>query len=80
MSDDFSRVRPFAPGHRIRRLVYLDPGTLVPRESSMRGSWPSEAKCSCGWQTRSGGAVESFIDREVDDHKLDVRLALRSAS
>lgn len=65
--------------HRIRHLVYGVPGdrsTLIPRESSMRGPWACEARCSCGWETRTGGAVRSYIDREVADHKLDVRLGL----
>lgn len=61
--------------HRIRHYVYLVPGdrsTLIPRERSMQGPWPCEAKCSCGWETRTGGAVRSWINREVEDHKFDV--------
>lgn len=59
--------------HRIRHYVYAG-GELVPRTAAMRGAWPCEAKCSCGWETRTGGAVRSYIDRMVDDHKLDVKL------
>lgn len=58
--------------HRIRHYVVLD-GELHPRESAMRGAWACEAKCSCGWETRTGGAVKSYIDRMVADHKSDVR-------
>lgn len=61
--------------HRIRHYVYLDPSdrsSLVPRESGMRGAWPCEAKCSCGWETHTGGAVRSWVDREVREHKFDV--------
>lgn len=60
--------------HRIRHYVYETPGgNLIPRTSGMRGTWPGhEAKCSCGWETRTGGAVRSYIDREVSDHKFDV--------
>lgn len=68
-----------AAQHRIRHFVYLDPGdrsSLVPRESGMRGAWPCEAKCSCGWETRTGGAVRSYINSAVDDHKLDVELGI----
>lgn len=64
-----------ATTHRIRHYVYGIPGdrsTLIPRESTMRGAWACEAKCSCGWETRTGGAVRSWIDREVADHKFDV--------
>lgn len=57
--------------HRIRHFVYAG-DELIPRESGMRGAWPCEAKCSCGWETRTGGAVRSFVDRLVADHKWDV--------
>ena len=57
--------------HRIRHYVY-DGSSMIPRESGMRGAWPCEAKCSCGWETRSGGAVRSWIDKEVAAHKFDV--------
>jgi hypothetical protein len=61
--------------HRIRHYVYTGSGDdreLIPREATMRGDWPCEAKCSCGWETHSGGAVLSYIRREVADHKWDV--------
>jgi hypothetical protein len=61
--------------HRIRHYVYAG-DELIPREASMRGAWPCEAKCSCGWQTHTGGAVRSYIDRLVEEHKDDVRLGL----
>lgn len=38
----------------------------------MRGRWDFEAKCSCGWETHTGGAVRSYIQSRVDDHKFDV--------
>ena len=60
-----------APAHRIRWFVYSG-GELIPREATMRGAWPYEARCSCGWETRTGGAVRSFIEREIADHKFDV--------
>jgi hypothetical protein len=69
--DVFAGVRAFAPGHRIRRFVYLEPGgELVPWQASMRGSWPGyEAKCSCGWESHTGGAVRSYVETLVVDHK-----------
>jgi hypothetical protein len=60
--------------HRIRHLVYGvagDRSTLIPRERGMRGAWPCEAKCSCGWETHTGGAVRSYVDSLVRDHKAD---------
>ena len=46
---------------------------MRPRESWMRGgdfSW--EAKCSCGWETHNGGAIESYVKSEIYEHKFDV--------
>jgi len=57
--------------HRIRHYVYAG-DQLIPREASMRGQWACEAKCSCGWETKTGGAVRSYIARMVADHKWDV--------
>ena len=41
----------------------------MPYESSMRGTWGWDATCSCGWQTRTGGAVRSSVLENVRDHK-----------
>ena len=29
-----------------------------------------EATCSCGWETKSGGAIKASIQRDVEDHKF----------
>lgn len=61
--------------HRIRWYVYAG-DALVPREATMRGAWPCDAKCSCGWESRTGGAVRSHVQHLVNVHKLDVRYGL----
>lgn len=61
--------------HQIRWYVHSG-GELIPRESTMRGQWGFEAKCSCGWETKSGGGVESWIDRMIWNHKFDVTIGL----
>ena len=38
-------------------------------ESSMRGTWGWDAECSCGWQTRTGGAIRSSVESDVQLHK-----------
>ena len=55
--------------HKISWFVVVD-GKLIPRTSSMRGQWGYEAKCSCGWETRTGGAVKSYITGEISFHKF----------
>lgn len=59
--------------HRITRWVYAG-GERIRRESTMRGTWGHDATCSCGWDSRTGGAVESYVEARVNDHKLDVQL------
>lgn len=40
-------------------------------QSTMRGFWPGyDASCSCGWETRTGGAVRSYIRQQIWEHKF----------
>jgi hypothetical protein len=57
--------------HKIRWWVVIE-GERIPRTAAMRGSWGYDATCSCGWQTRTGGAVRSYIAAEVATHRLEV--------
>lgn len=59
---------PEAKTHRIRWYVYVN-GYRFPRTSTMRGTWGYDVKCSCGWETRTGGAVERYIRDQVWLHK-----------
>lgn len=59
--------------HKIRWLVYSVPNdrsTLMPRQASMRGLWTFEAVCSCGQETRTGGATERHIRELIWLHKF----------
>jgi hypothetical protein len=80
ISDIFKLKPEHRAEHRIRYYVYLigadGSKELIPRESTMRGDWPMEAKCSCGWETRTGGGVRSWIEKQVQDHKFDVNIGL----
>lgn len=29
-----------------------------------------DAQCSCGWETRTGGAIKASVLREVENHKV----------
>jgi uncharacterized protein YndB with AHSA1/START domain len=39
--------------------------------ASMRGSWGYDVTCSCGWDSRTGGAVRSYVAGKLLDHRLD---------
>lgn len=54
--------------HRIRWYVWAG-GVRIPRTASMRGLWGYDVTCSCGWETRTGGAVRRYIEDQVWIHK-----------
>ena len=37
--------------------------------STMRGTWGYDAECSCGWATKTGGAIKSSVETDVELHK-----------
>lgn len=58
--------------HRMRWFVYAG-GERIPRTSTMRGAWGHDVVCSCGWETKTGGATKSYIDGEIWHHKREVK-------
>lgn len=56
--------------HRIKWWVYAG-GERIRHTSTMRGTWGYDATCSCGWDTRTGGAVRRYVQDEVDTHKRE---------
>lgn len=69
---------PRINGHTIRwygRVPANDeyPDGYVPRTSMMRGrDWGWDVRCSCGWESRTGGAIQERVREMVDDHLGDV--------
>jgi hypothetical protein len=55
--------------HRISWWVYAG-SERIPRTARMRGTWGYDVTCSCGWETRTGGAVKRYISDEVYFHKM----------
>ncbi len=35
------------------------------------GDWGWDVTCSCGWETRTGGAIEAEVRRQIADHRWD---------
>jgi hypothetical protein len=53
----------------IKWFVY-SMGTKLSRTSSMRGSWDGyDASCSCGWESKTGAGVKSWVTELVETHK-----------
>jgi len=44
-------------------------GEKMRHTKSMRGAWGYDAQCSCGWETKTGGGVRSWIKHEIETHK-----------
>ena len=65
--------QPATGEHRIRWYAYIrhDDGRreLIPKTSTMRGMWAWEARCSCGRETRTGGATRSHLEQLIWEHK-----------
>lgn len=62
------RVTRPVPVHKITWFVYA--GTeRIRRTAQMRGTWGHDVTCSCGWETRTGGATRGHINQLVWEHK-----------
>ena len=82
MPRNYLKVSPeVMKAHRIRWYA-VDPyqpfgedpiatGHYVPRTSIMRArdqlGW--DVICSCGWESRTGGAIEASVRRDVENHR-----------
>lgn len=55
--------------HRVTWYVWAG-GEKIRRTSNMRGSWGYDTVCSCGWESRTGGATRKSVEDEVFSHRL----------
>lgn len=60
--------------HRIRWYgIAVPSGERIPRTRAMPGrAWGWDAECSCGWRTRTGGAIQARIEDAIREHRWDV--------
>lgn len=54
---------------RIRWFAVTE-GRRIPATKNLRGTWGWDATCSCGWDSRTGGAVLRYVREQVSLHKL----------
>ena len=60
----------------------VDPSTRerIPRTRHMNGAdWGWDATCSCGWDSRTGGAIQQRIIESIADHKWEAAYDEREA-
>jgi hypothetical protein len=58
--------------HRFRWFAYAG-GERIPRVKTMRGQWGFDAVRSCGYDTKVGGGVESYIKTLIWNHRFDAQ-------
>lgn len=52
----------------IHWFAVLNDGSQVPNTKGfIHNAW--DVKCSCGWQTKTGGAIKAYILERVRNHK-----------
>jgi len=66
--------------HRARWFVYAggygQPLVKIPHQASMRGTWPGyDVECSCGWDSRTGGATRGSVADDLARHRADAEWA-----
>lgn len=59
--------------HRISWFVYLEDGVRTRYSSTMTGELPAwDLTCSCGWDSRTGGATKGSVRKLMAQHKAAV--------
>ena len=53
---------------QIKWFVY-SMGEKFPKQSNMSGFNAFDVACSCGWESRTGGAIFRCVKEEVEMHK-----------
>jgi hypothetical protein len=50
-----------------------DPGRIRRNPSMRARDWGWDVTCSCGWESRTGGAIQSYVQSCIDDHRYDAQ-------
>ena len=58
--------------HRATWFVWAG-GQKMRREATMRGTWGYDVTCSCGWESRTGGATRRSVEDMLWDHRYDAQ-------
>lgn len=46
----------------------------IRRTSQMRGTWGHDVTCSCGWDSKTGGATKRSVERALFEHRWDEQM------
>lgn len=59
--------------HRATWYVYAG-GEKIRKTAQMRGAWGHDVACSCGWESKTGGATKAAVDEELFDHRFGAQV------
>jgi hypothetical protein len=60
--------------HRATWFVWAG-GVKMRRTAKMMGSWGYDVTCSCGWESRTGGATRTCVEDALFDHRHGAQAA-----
>lgn len=63
--------------HRATWYVWSG-GQKMRRQASMRGTWGHDVACSCGWESRTGGATRGSVESDLWDHRYEAQVEAQS--
>jgi len=63
-----TKLVPTTTKANIKWFVYAG-NEKIRYNKTMRGVWGYDATCSCGWESKTGGAIRSSVEAEVYAHK-----------
>lgn len=46
----------------------------IRRNKGMRGTWGHDVTCSCGWDSKTGGATRGSVEDALFDHRWDAQM------
>lgn len=53
----------------------------IRRQATMRGPWPGyDVTCSCGWESRTGGATRRSVEDLLWDHRYSAQCVEEDSS
>lgn len=56
--------------HKAQWFVYAG-GQRIRWQRTMRGTWGYDVVCSCGWDSKTGGATRGSVEDALFDHRYD---------
>lgn len=63
------KLHPTTEKVQIKWFAVLSPGVKVRNNAGfIHNAW--DVECSCGWATKTGGAITSWMQDEVKSHKI----------